>query len=166
MNPRLHTQRCPVRSRAYQTLDHQELLDLSTRDCPGCAGRPLKTPADSPKIHTEDEVFSAKEQPLPAAASPTAQSPDYVSESDPEEDPEEDDNEDPEEDPVDYPAGGGDDGDDEDESSEDDEDDDVDIEADDDEEEEEHPTPADSTAIALLADLIYAISAEGREVRD
>ncbi|GKG27665.1 hypothetical protein Tco_0405992, partial [Tanacetum coccineum] len=91
------------------------------------------------------------DQPLPAAASPTAQSLDYVPESDPEEDPEEDDNEDPEEDPVDYPAGGGDDGDNEDESSEDDEDDDVDIEADDDEEEEEHPTPADSTAIALLA---------------
>ncbi|GJV54019.1 hypothetical protein Tco_1449760, partial [Tanacetum coccineum] len=72
-------------------------------------------------------------QPLPAAASPTAQ---YVPESDPEED------------PVDYPANGGDDDDDEDESSEDDEDDDVDIEADDDEEEEEHPTPADSTASA------------------
>ncbi|GKF04492.1 hypothetical protein Tco_0035160, partial [Tanacetum coccineum] len=50
----------------------------------------------------EDEVFLAEEQPLLAAASPTAQSPDYVSESDPEEDPEEDDDEDPEEDPADY----------------------------------------------------------------
>ncbi|GKB98656.1 hypothetical protein Tco_0984793 [Tanacetum coccineum] len=96
----------------------------------------------------EDEVFPAEEQPLPAAASPTAQSPDYVPESDPEEDPEEDDDEDPEEDPVDYPADGGDDGDDEDEPSDDDEE--VDIEADD-EEEEEHPTPADSTAVALPA---------------
>ncbi|GKE44261.1 hypothetical protein Tco_1471545, partial [Tanacetum coccineum] len=95
----------------------------------------------------EDEVFPAEEQPLPAAASPTAQSPNYVPESDPEEDPEEDDDEDPEEDPVDYPADGGNDGDDEDESSEDD--DDVDIEADDDEEEEEHPAPADSTTVAL-----------------
>ncbi|GKE60353.1 hypothetical protein Tco_1510720 [Tanacetum coccineum] len=57
----------------------------------------------------EDEVFPAEEQPLLAAASPTAQSPDYVPESDPEADPEEDDNEDPEEDPVDYPADGGDD---------------------------------------------------------
>ncbi|GKF60614.1 hypothetical protein Tco_0177400 [Tanacetum coccineum] len=85
----------------------------------------------------EDEVFSAEEQPLPAAASPTAQSPDYVPESDPEEDPEEDDDDDPEEDPVDYPADGGDDGDDEDEPSDDDEDEEVDIEADD-EEEEEH----------------------------
>ncbi|GJU03311.1 zf-CCHC domain-containing protein [Tanacetum coccineum] len=97
----------------------------------------------------EDEVFPAEEQPLPATASPTAQSPDYVLESDPEEDSEEDDDEDPEEDPVDYPADGGDDGDDKDESSEDDEHDDVDIEVDDDEEEEEHPAPADSTTVAL-----------------
>ncbi|GJZ23674.1 hypothetical protein Tco_0561133, partial [Tanacetum coccineum] len=100
----------------------------------------------------EDEVFPAEEQPLPAAASPTAQSPDYVPESDPEDVPEEDDDEDPEEDPeedpVDYPADGGDDGDDEDESSEDD---DVDIEAIDDEEDEEHPAPADSTVVALPA---------------
>ncbi|GJR97452.1 hypothetical protein Tco_0269626 [Tanacetum coccineum] len=97
----------------------------------------------------EDEVFLAEEQPLPAAASPTAQSPDYVLESDPEEDPKEDDDEDPEEDPVDYPTNRGDDGDDEDESSEDDEDDDVDIEADDDE--EEHLAPADSRVVALPA---------------
>ncbi|GJR64504.1 hypothetical protein Tco_0010569 [Tanacetum coccineum] len=97
----------------------------------------------------EDEVFPVEEQPLPAAASPTAQSPDYVSESDPEADPEEDDDEDPEEDPVNYPADGGDDGDDEDESSEDDEDDDeVDIEADD-EEKEEHPAPTDYVVVAL-----------------
>ncbi|GKF21891.1 hypothetical protein Tco_0070529, partial [Tanacetum coccineum] len=75
----------------------------------------------------EDEMFQAEEQPLPAAASPTAQSPDYAPESDPEADLEEDDNEDPEEDPVDYPADGGDDGDDEEGSSEDDEDDDMDI---------------------------------------
>ncbi|GJR34942.1 hypothetical protein Tco_1210626 [Tanacetum coccineum] len=110
----------------------------------------------------EDEVFSAEEQPLSAAASPTAQSPDYVSESDPEEDLEDDDDEDPEEDLVDYPADGGDDDNDEDESSEDDEDDDVDIEADDDEEEEEHPAPADSTAVALPA-ADQALSAEETE---
>ncbi|GJV34861.1 reverse transcriptase domain-containing protein [Tanacetum coccineum] len=110
----------------------------------------------------EDEVFLAEEQPLPAAASPTAQSPDYVSESDPKADPEEDDDEDPEEDPVDYPADGGDDGDGEDESSEDDEDNDVDIEADDDEEEEEHPAPADSVVVALPA-ADQALSAEETE---
>ncbi|GJR35038.1 hypothetical protein Tco_1210722 [Tanacetum coccineum] len=94
----------------------------------------------------EDEILPAEEQPLPAAASPTADSPGYVSESDPEEDPEEDDDKDPEEDPTDYPAVGGDDDDDEDESSDDEEDDDVDIK-----EEEEHPAPADSIAVALPA---------------
>ncbi|GJV22909.1 hypothetical protein Tco_1375604 [Tanacetum coccineum] len=105
---------------------------------------------DDPYVQ-KDEVFLAEEQPQSAAASPTAQSPDYVLESDPEADLEEDDHEDPKEDPVDYPADGRDDSDDEDESSEDDEDDDeVDIEADDDEE-EEHLTPADSAVVALPA---------------
>ncbi|GKD30567.1 hypothetical protein Tco_1241345 [Tanacetum coccineum] len=99
----------------------------------------------------KDEVFPAGEQPLPAAASPTAQSPDYVSESDPEADPEEDDDEDLEEDLVDYLADRGDDGDEEKGSSEDDKDDDIDIEADDDEEEEEHPAPSDSVVVALPA---------------
>ncbi|GKG01661.1 hypothetical protein Tco_0306366, partial [Tanacetum coccineum] len=99
----------------------------------------------------EDEMFLAKEQPLPAAASPIAQSLDYVPESDPEADPKEDDDEDPEEDPVDYLADGGDDGNDEDESSEDDEDEEVDIEADDEEDEEEHPAPANSVVVALPA---------------
>ncbi|GJY27334.1 hypothetical protein Tco_0402060 [Tanacetum coccineum] len=61
--------------------------------------------------HADDEIV-AEDQPYAEDASPTAQSPDYVPESDPEADPEEDDDEDPEEDPVDYPADGGDDGDD------------------------------------------------------
>ncbi|GJW20863.1 hypothetical protein Tco_0031485 [Tanacetum coccineum] len=102
-------------------------------------------------------VLSAKEQPLPAALSPTADSIGYVPESDPEEDPEEDDDEDPEEDPANYPADGGDDGDDEDESSNDDEDDDVDIEED--KEEEEHLALGDSTIVALSA-IDHALSAE------
>ncbi|GJU77054.1 hypothetical protein Tco_1274124 [Tanacetum coccineum] len=80
-------------------------------------------------IPQEDEILSAEEQPLPAAASPTADSPGYVLESDPEEEPEEDD-EDPEEDPADYPA---------DKDDDDDEDEDED-----EDEEEEHPSPADS----------------------
>ncbi|GKA26350.1 hypothetical protein Tco_0712459 [Tanacetum coccineum] len=92
--------------------------------------------------HADDEIV-AEVQPYAEDASPTAQSPDYVLESDPEADPEEDDDEDPEEDPVDYSADGGDDGDDEDGPSEEDKDDDVDMEADDDKEEEEHPAPAD-----------------------
>ncbi|GJS41772.1 putative reverse transcriptase domain-containing protein [Tanacetum coccineum] len=60
----------------------------------------------------DDEVFPAEEQPMPAADSPTHQSPGYIPESDPEEDLEEDDEEDPEEDPADYPADRGDDDDD------------------------------------------------------
>ncbi|GKF53678.1 hypothetical protein Tco_0160588, partial [Tanacetum coccineum] len=48
----------------------------------------------------EDEVLPAEEQTLPAALSPTADSPGYAPESDPGEDPEEDDDEDP----ADYPS--------------------------------------------------------------
>nr|GFA24705.1 hypothetical protein [Tanacetum cinerariifolium] len=55
-------------------------------------------------ILPEDDVIPTEEQPLPAADSPTAESPGYIPESDPDEDPEEDDDEDPEEDPTDYPA--------------------------------------------------------------
>ncbi|GKA53085.1 hypothetical protein Tco_0746400 [Tanacetum coccineum] len=97
--------------------------------------------------HADDEIV-AEDQPYAEDASPTAQSPDYVLESDPEADPEEDDDENPKEDPVDYPANGGDDGDDEEGSSKDD---DMDIKADDDEEEEEHLAPADSVVVALPA---------------
>ncbi|GJT96655.1 hypothetical protein Tco_1092173 [Tanacetum coccineum] len=75
----------------------------------------------------EDKAFPVEELPLPAAISPTVNSPGYIADSDPEEDPEKD--------PADYPAGGGDDDDDEDESSDDDEDDDDDVEEDEDEEE-------------------------------
>nr|GFC51512.1 hypothetical protein [Tanacetum cinerariifolium] len=76
----------------------------------------------------EDEILLAKEQPLPAVESTTADSPVYIHESNPEEDPEED--------PADYPINKDDD--DDEESSGD--------EADDDEEDEdeEHPAPADS----------------------
>ncbi|GKB78037.1 hypothetical protein Tco_0944932, partial [Tanacetum coccineum] len=76
-------------------------------------------------LPVDDEVFSAKEQPMPAADSPTHQSPGYILESDPKEDPEEDDKEDP----ADYPADRGDDDDD-----------------DDDAEEEEHLAPVDPAA--------------------
>ncbi|GJS43255.1 hypothetical protein Tco_0568298, partial [Tanacetum coccineum] len=111
--------------------------------------------------HADDEIV-AEDQPYAEDASPTAQSPDYVPESDPEADPEEDDDEDPEEDPIDYPADGGDDGDDE-MDIEEDEDDDMDIEADeededdemdveiDEEAEEEHPAPAYPVVVALPA---------------
>ncbi|GJS09340.1 hypothetical protein Tco_0366136 [Tanacetum coccineum] len=87
----------------------------------------------------EEEVFTAEEQPLPAAVSPTNDSQGYIADSDPEED-----EEDPEEDPTDYPANRGDDDDDDDESSDDDEDNDDDVKEDEDEEEEEeHPAYAE-----------------------
>nr|GFC40813.1 hypothetical protein [Tanacetum cinerariifolium] len=66
--------------------------------------------------HADDEIV-AEDQPYAEDASPIAQSPEYVPESDFEAHPEDDDDEDPEEDPVDYPADGGDDGDDEEEIS-------------------------------------------------
>ncbi|GJS05147.1 hypothetical protein Tco_0321655 [Tanacetum coccineum] len=56
--------------------------------------------------HVDDEIV-AEDQPYAEDASPTAQSPDYVLESDPEANPKEDDDEDSEEDPVNYPADGG-----------------------------------------------------------
>ncbi|GKE65147.1 hypothetical protein Tco_1519308 [Tanacetum coccineum] len=96
-------------------------------------------------------------------ASPTAQSHDYVSESDPKADPEEDDDEDPEEDPVDYPTDRGDDRDDKDEPSEEDEDDDVDIDVNEDEEEEEHLALTDSVVVALPT-MDQALSAEETEL--
>nr|GEV93081.1 putative reverse transcriptase domain-containing protein [Tanacetum cinerariifolium] len=52
----------------------------------------------------EYDVFPAEEQPLPTVVSPTADSPGYITESDPEEDPKEEDDEDPEEDLADYPT--------------------------------------------------------------
>nr|GFA51262.1 hypothetical protein [Tanacetum cinerariifolium] len=69
----------------------------------------------------EDEVFPAEELPLPAAVSPTTDSPGYIADSVPEEGLEED----PKEDPADYPADGGDDDNDDDESSDDEKDDDA-----------------------------------------
>nr|GEZ03649.1 putative reverse transcriptase domain-containing protein [Tanacetum cinerariifolium] len=97
--------------------------------------------------HADDEIV-AEDQPYAEDASPIAQSPEYIPESDFKAHPEDDDDKDPEEDPVDYPADGGDNGDDEEESSEDDKDDEMDIEADEEEEEEEHPAPADSVVVA------------------
>ncbi|GJS49851.1 hypothetical protein Tco_0599972 [Tanacetum coccineum] len=89
----------------------------------------------------EDEVFPAEEQPLHAVVSPTADSPRYIADSDPEEDTEED----PEEDPVDYPVDGEDDDDDDDGLFDDDEDEDDDVEEDEDkEEEEDNPASIDS----------------------
>nr|GEV87752.1 hypothetical protein [Tanacetum cinerariifolium] len=98
----------------------------------------------------EDDVLPSEEQPLPAAVLPTANSPGYIFESDPEEDLEKDD-EDPEEDPADFPTDKEDDDEDEESSKDeaDDEDeesskDEADDEDEDEDEEEEHPAPIDS----------------------
>nr|GFB27402.1 hypothetical protein [Tanacetum cinerariifolium] len=77
-----------------------------------------------------------EDQPLHANASPTALSPGYVVDSDPEKD-----EKDPKEDPTDYPADRG--NNDEDESSNDDDDDDDVDKDDEDKEEEEHLAPVD-----------------------
>nr|GFA48221.1 hypothetical protein [Tanacetum cinerariifolium] len=80
---------------------------------------------------------------LPAAASPTTDSPGYIPEFDPDEDPEDDDDEDPKEDLADYPADHDDDEEEEPFGNDADEEDEEQDE-DDDDEEEEHPTLADS----------------------
>nr|GFA02040.1 hypothetical protein [Tanacetum cinerariifolium] len=92
-------------------------------------------------IPPEDEVFPVEEQPLPAATSPTTDSPGYILECDSDKDPEDDDDEDLEEDPADYPTDhnyeeepSGDYADEEDEEQDEDDDD----------EEKEHPALADT----------------------
>nr|GEV63876.1 hypothetical protein [Tanacetum cinerariifolium] len=97
-------------------------------------------------VPSEDKA-PIEDQPLPTDALPTALSPGYVADSDPDEDPEED--------HADYPGDGG-DGDDE-PSDDDDDDDDTDDEEeepfedeDDDDEEEEHLASTDSFIVTLL----------------
>ncbi|GKD15103.1 hypothetical protein Tco_1199510, partial [Tanacetum coccineum] len=100
-------------------------------------------------IPLEDEhVFPIKEQPLPPVDSPTAESPGYVAESNPEEDPEEYEDDETEDGPVDYPIDGGDDeDDDDDDSSGDDADDEDEDEEEEEEEEEEHFALANSVVV-------------------
>ncbi|GJS13760.1 hypothetical protein Tco_0408232 [Tanacetum coccineum] len=113
-------------------------------------------------IPLEDEhEFSAEEQPILPVDSPTAESPGYVTESDPEEDPEEYEDDETEDGPVDYPMDGGDYGDDDDgnssgddgNSSGDDAEDDED--EDDEDEEEEHLASADSAIVIPVDEPIF-----------
>ncbi|GJX39897.1 hypothetical protein Tco_0254887 [Tanacetum coccineum] len=104
-------------------------------------------------IPLEDEhEFPAEEQPLPLVDSPTAESPGYVTESDPEEDPEEYEDDETEDGPVDYPMDGGDD--DDGDSSRDDADG-KDEDDDDDDEEEEHLAPADSAIVVPVDEPVF-----------
>ncbi|GKD30844.1 hypothetical protein Tco_1241622 [Tanacetum coccineum] len=111
-------------------------------------------------IPLEDEhVFSVEEQPLPPVDSPTAESPGYVVESNPEEDPEEYEDDETEDGPVDYPMDEGEDGDDDDGDSSgdnaDDNDEDKEDEAEEDEEEEDkHLALADSAVVVPTVELV------------
>nr|GEZ22852.1 putative reverse transcriptase domain-containing protein [Tanacetum cinerariifolium] len=93
-----------------------------------------------------DDMLPAEEQPLPAAVSPTAESPGYITKSEPEMEPEENDEDDEKSkgDSIDYPTTEGDNdaNDDVDDLSEDDADDeDKEESSDSEEEEEEHLAP-------------------------
>ncbi|GJY18902.1 putative reverse transcriptase domain-containing protein [Tanacetum coccineum] len=104
-------------------------------------------------IPLEDKhVFPVEEQPLPPVDSPTAESPGYVTKSDPEEDLEEYEDDETKDGPVDYPMNGGDNGDDDDcDSSGDDTDDEDEDEED---KEEEHLSPADSAIVLPIVELV------------
>nr|GEY34513.1 hypothetical protein [Tanacetum cinerariifolium] len=109
-------------------------------------------------IPLEDEhILLAEEQPLPPVVSPTAESPGYVAESDPEEDPEEYEKDEAEDGPVDYPMDGGDDGDEEDDDDSSGYDADIEDEDDEDEEEEEeeHLAPTDSAVVIPIDELVF-----------
>ncbi|GKF55072.1 hypothetical protein Tco_0165412, partial [Tanacetum coccineum] len=96
----------------------------------------------------DDHEFLAEEQPLPPIVdSPTTESPEYVTESDPEEDPEEYEDDETKDGPVDYPIDERDDGDDDDGDSSGDDADGKDEDNDDEEEEEEHLALANSAIV-------------------
>nr|GEW23459.1 hypothetical protein [Tanacetum cinerariifolium] len=99
----------------------------------------------------DEHILPAEEQPLPPVVSPTAESPGYVAESNPEEDPKEYEDDETEDGPVDYPMDGGDDGDDDDGDSSGD---DADNKDEDEEEEEEHLAPADSAVFIPTDELV------------
>ncbi|GJS07169.1 hypothetical protein Tco_0363965 [Tanacetum coccineum] len=98
----------------------------------------------------EEHEFPAEEQPLPPVDSPTTESPEHVTELDPEEDPEEYEDDETKDGLVDYPMDGGDD--DDGDSSRDDANDE---DKDDEEEEEEHIAPADSTIVASVDEPVF-----------
>nr|GEU78070.1 putative reverse transcriptase domain-containing protein [Tanacetum cinerariifolium] len=103
--------------------------------------------------------YVPEDQSLPVDASPTAASPGYMADSDPDEDPEDD----PEDDYADYPANGG-DGDDE-PSDDDDDDGDTDDEDEEpfDDGEEEHLALADSSFVPILDHVLPAKDTEALE---
>nr|GEZ93901.1 hypothetical protein [Tanacetum cinerariifolium] len=106
-------------------------------------------------IPLEDgHILLAEAQPLPLVVSPTAESPEYVAELDPEEDPEEYMDDETEDGPVDYPMDGGDDGDDDDDGDLY-RDDTYDVDEGEEDKEEEHLAPADSIIVIPAAALSF-----------
>nr|GEY52064.1 reverse transcriptase domain-containing protein [Tanacetum cinerariifolium] len=131
----------------------------STDYIPGPEAPPSPDYIPGPKyleyLPPADDVLPAEEQPLPAAVSPTAESPGYITESDPKMEPEEEDgdNEKSDDDSIEYPTSRGDDDadDDGDDLSEDDADDEDEEESSDSEEEEE-----EHLALTVLAPALYS----------
>nr|GEU96590.1 hypothetical protein [Tanacetum cinerariifolium] len=128
---------------APQDEDEHELVFIQPHDF-------VPEPIYPEYIPLEDEhIFPVEEQPLPPVVSPTAESPEYVAESDPEEDPKEYEEDETEDGLVDYPMDEKDDGDDDDgdpsgyEADEEDED----------EEEEEHIASANSIVVIPIDEL-------------
>ncbi|GJZ84972.1 hypothetical protein Tco_0650311 [Tanacetum coccineum] len=117
---------------------------LSPDYVPGPEHPPYVPEPEYPEYLVPSDVEAPlKDQPLPADASPTALSPGYVADSDPEEDPEED--------HADYPADRGDsDGEPSDDNDTDDEDEESFEDEGDDEEEDEHLALANSSAIPVV----------------
>nr|GEZ73813.1 putative reverse transcriptase domain-containing protein [Tanacetum cinerariifolium] len=109
----------------------------------------LRGPEYPEYLPPADDVLPVEEQPLPAAVSPTAESPGYITDSEPEMEPEEEDrgDEKSEEDSIEYPTSRGDD--DGDDLSEDDDDDEDEEESSDSEEEEEEHLALTVPALAL-----------------
>nr|GEW06486.1 putative reverse transcriptase domain-containing protein [Tanacetum cinerariifolium] len=131
---------------APQDEDEHELMFIQPHDLDF-----VPEPIYPEYIPLEDEhMLSAEEQPLPPIVSPTAESPGYVAESDPEEDPKGYEEDETEDGPVGYPMDGGDDGDDDDGSASRYDADDEDKDKKDEEEEDEHLAPADSTTSISL----------------
>nr|GFB74079.1 hypothetical protein [Tanacetum cinerariifolium] len=111
-----------------------------------------------------DDMLLAEEQPLPAAVSPTAKSPGYITESEPKMEPKENDGDDEksERDSIDYPTSGGDNdaNDDGDDLSEDDSNDKDEEESSDSEEEEEEHLASTVPAPALYSSVFASMETE------
>ncbi|GJZ49026.1 hypothetical protein Tco_0603216, partial [Tanacetum coccineum] len=112
-------------------------------------------PQTPPVPQDEDEREPMITMPLPPIDSPTAESPRYVTESDPKEDPEEYEDDETEDGPVDYPMDEGDDGDDDDDDSSGDDADGEDGDDEDEEEEDEHLAPADSAIVVPVDEPVF-----------